>query len=269
MLLGYLRQFCRWSLARGYLDSDPTAALSKSSIKTNGARERVLSEAEVRELARLLPQAGLPSWAPPAVWLLLSTAARVGELLQARWEDFDLEAREWTIPAERAKNGRAHVVDLSEFALARLAELEALRSSPWLVAGRTPAKDGAPAKPVNEKGLSKLLKDRQRPEGYEPLKNRKAEGLRALILPGGEWTPHDLRRTAATLMQALGVTPAVIEKALNHSEPRRLVAVYQRHDYRAERRDAFNRLGDHLERLAGGEGARVVALRRAGGRGRQ
>ena len=269
MLLGYLRQFCRWSLARGYLDTDPTAALAKSSIKTNGPRERVLSASEVRELARLLPQAGLPSWAPPAVWLLLATAARVGELLQARWEDFDLEAREWTIPAERAKNGRAHVVDLSDFALERLAELRALRSSPWLVAGRTPAKDGAPAKPVNEKGLSKLLKDRQRPEGYEPLKNRKAAGLRALVLPGGAWTPHDLRRTAATLMQGLGVTPAVIEKALNHSEPRRLVAIYQRFDYRGERRDAFNHLGNHLERLAKGEGTCVVALRRAGGRDEQ
>ena len=82
-----------------------------------------------------------------------------------------------------------------------------------------------------------------------------------MVLPGGDWTPHDLRRTAATLMQGLGVAPAVIEKALNHAEVRRLVAVYQRHDYRPERRDAFNRLGDHLERLTRGESARVVALR--------
>lgn len=257
MLLGYLRQFCRWVLARGYLDADPTAALSKASIKTNGPRERALTDAEVRDLARLLPGADLPPWAQPAVWLLLATAARVGELLGARWEDFDLEAREWTIPAERAKNGREHVIDLSDFALARLAEIEALRSGPWLVAGR--GFDG----PTNEKSLSKLVLDRQRPEGYRPLANRKAAGLRALVLPGGPWVPHDLRRTAATLMQALGVAPAVIEKALNHTEPRRLVATYQRYDYRTERRDAFNRLGEHLERLALGEAARVVALRRA------
>ncbi|MFZ1538443.1 MAG: hypothetical protein WAT23_13795 [Chromatiaceae bacterium] len=42
-----------------------------------------------------------------------------------------------------------------------------------------------------------------------------------------------------------------------------MVQVYQRHDYRAERRDAFNRLGHHLERLAGGEEGNVVALKRA------
>jgi integrase len=256
MLLGYVRQFCRWALARGYLDADPTAALSKASIKTNGPRERVLSDAEVRELARLLPLADLPPWAPLAIWLLLATASRVGELLGARWEDFDLETREWHIPPERSKNGRVHVVDLSDFALARLAELDALRTSVWLVAGRSTEK------PVDEKGLNKLLKDRQRPEGYKPLANRKAKDLRTLVLPGGPWVPHDLRRSAATMMQRLGVAPAVIEKALNHTEPRRLVAVYQRHDYRAERREAFTRLGEHLERLVKGEDTRVIALRR-------
>lgn len=261
MLLGYVRQFCRWAHARGYLEADPTAALSKASIKTNGPRERVLSEAEIRMLAEKLPASALPSWAPPAVWLLLATAVRVGELLAARWEHIDMDAREWTIPAENAKNGRAHVVDLSDFALARLEELEDIRSGPWLVAGRAPEKADAPAKPADPKALTKLLKDRQRPEGYQPLKNRKAHDLRALVMPGGSWTPHDLRRTAATLMQSLGIAPAVIEKALNHTEPRRLIAIYQRHDYRPERRDAFNRLGAHLKLLASGDVGRVVAMK--------
>lgn len=254
MLLGYLRQFCRWCQARGYLDTDPTAALTKSSIKTNGPRERVLSEPEIRELVGLLPAAGLPAWAPPAVWLLLATAARVGELLGARWDHIDRERREWLITAENSKNGRAHLVDLSDFALDRLDELRALSASPWLVSGR------GIDKPADEKALTKLLKDRQRPEGYTPLQNRRATGLRALVLPGGPWTPHDLRRTAATLMQSLGVLSAVVDKALNHVEARRLVAVYQRHDYRAERRDAFNRLGTHLDFLCRGSAGSVVAF---------
>ena len=194
MLLVYLRQLCRWSLARGYLDTDPSAALAKAGIKTNGPRERILSDDEVKALPKLLPQAGLPKWAPPTIWLLLATAARVGELLHSRWDDFDLEKREWLIPATNSKNGRAHIIDLSDFALARLAELNELRTGPWLIAGRDPGKDfqGEP-RPIDDKALTRILKDRQRPEGFVPLKNRTAEHPRALVLPGG----HGHRMTSA------------------------------------------------------------------------
>jgi integrase len=90
LLLTYLRQPCRWGQARGYLETDPTAALRKASIPTNKPRERTLSDDEPCELGRRLPESGLPKWAPSAIWLLLGTAARVGELLRARWTDIDL-----------------------------------------------------------------------------------------------------------------------------------------------------------------------------------
>lgn len=263
MLLGFLRQFARWAVARGYLENDPTAALRKADIATNGPRERALSDAETRALAALLPGAGLPKWAPPAIWLLLATAARVGELLGARWDDFDLKARAWHIPASRAKNGRAHVVDLSPFALARLAELKDLRTSDWLVASRALDDADAPAGPVSEKSLSKLVKARQLPEDADPLSKRTKHHRRALVLPGGPWTPHDLRRTSATLLQSLGVVPAVIERCLNHVPGARLVRVYQRYDYRPERREALTKLGAYLQSLSTGKGGRVAARRRS------
>ncbi len=262
-VLGNLRQLTRWAVARGYLDNDPTAAFVKASIKTNGPRERVLSAAEVRTLPTILPAAGLPPWAPPAIWLILATACRVGELLSARWDEFDLERREWTIPAPHSKNTKAHIIDLSDFALEQLAALARLRTGPWLVSGRLIAKDGEEPKPIVINALAKALADRQKAPDAPIFKNRSITHPQALILPGGGWTPHDLRRSAATFMQGLGVLPAVIEKCLNHTEANRMVQVYQRHDYRAERRDAFNRLGHHLERLAGGEEGNVVALKRA------
>ena len=261
MLLSNFRQLTRWALARGYLEADPTAALSKASIKTNGPRERVLSEAEVRTLPAILPQAGLPPWAPPAIWLILATACRVGELLSSRWDDFDLARREWTIPAPHSKNAKAHVIDLSDFALAQLEELARLRTGPWLITGRLIPQEGEEPKPIVINALAKALADRQKAPDAPIFKNRSITHPRALILPGGNWTPHDLRRTAATFMQGLGVLPAVIEKCLNHTEANRMVQVYQRHDYRAERRDAFNRLGHHLASLQQGEATRVVALR--------
>lgn len=255
LALTYLRQLCRWGIARGHLETDPTAAFSKAGIPTNRPRERVLSDDEVRELALRIPEAGLPPWAVPAIWVLLGTAARVGELLRARVADFDLERGEWRIPAENSKNGRPHLVHLSPFALGRVRELLALSEGGWLIAGRRPDT------PPDEKALARLLKDRQRPEGAALLANRTKTHSQALILPGGPFTAHDLRRSAATFMQGRGVLPSVIERALNHTEARGVVAVYQRSEYLPERRDAFNRLGDHLDRLTRGEGARVVALR--------
>ena len=77
---------------------------------------------------------------------------------------------------------------------------------------------------------------------YEPKSN-------ALMLSGGEWTPHDLRRTGATLMQSLGIMPEVIERVLNHTEQNRVKRIYQRHDYADEMRQAWEALGKLLTEL--------------------
>ena len=82
------------------------------------------------------------------------------------------------------------------------------------------------------------------------MKNRaKATGV--LILPGGEWTPHDLRRTGATMMGSLGVRPDIIEKCLNHVEQNKLIRVYQRQEMVPEQREAWHKLGERLEVLIG------------------
>jgi hypothetical protein len=113
-----------------------------------------------------------------------------------------------------------------------------------------PGDDQPRTRPVDKKAMTRLPKDRQPvadiPGRSEPLSKRTTKHARALTLPGGLWTVHDLRRSAATLMQGLGVLPAVIEKCLNHIETRRMVAVDQRAEYLPERRDAFERVGAYL-----------------------
>ena len=89
--------------------------------------------------------------------------------------------------------------------------------------------------------------------------SRRSPHTNALILPGGKWTPHDLRRTAATLMTALGVLPEVAEKCLNHTEESRVKRTYQRHSYEAEKREAWRLLGERLDLLDRGE-SNVVTL---------
>ena len=71
----------------------------------------------------------------------------------------------------------------------------------------------------------------------------------ALILSGGHWTPHDLRRTGASIMTQLRVLPDVADRCLNHIEPNKLKRTYLRYDYDIEMKEAWIVLGKHLEMI--------------------
>lgn len=188
-----------------------------------------------------------------AIWLLLATGARVGELVKARWSEFDLDAGTWTIPAERSKNGKPHLVHLSAFALDWLRRLREPSPGTLLFEGRKANE------PLSEKWIGKCLRDRQR---ATPLRGRSRKSG-ALVLAGGEWRMHDLRRTMASRMGDLGIAPHVIEKCLNHALEG-ILRVYQHQEYLPERKAAFERWGQELARLAAGQAApaNVLVLRR-------
>ncbi|HHK4378251.1 TPA: site-specific integrase, partial [Pseudomonas aeruginosa] len=103
--------------------------------------------------------------------------------------------------------------------------------------------------PVCSKTVTKQLGDRQRLPDQGILSNRSANA-QALLLPGGKWTPHDLRRTGATIMTALGVLPEVAERCLNHTEENKVKRTYQRHSYAKEMAEAWQTLGEYLQRIA-------------------
>ena len=89
--------------------------------------------------------------------------------------------------------------------------------------------------------------------------SRRSAMAQALLLPGGKWTPHDLRRTGATIMTALGVLPEVAERCLNHTEENTVKRIYQRHSYAVEMADAWKRLGTYLEKLTSEQCTNVLA----------
>ncbi len=124
------------------------------------------------------------------------------------------------------------------------------RPSDWLLPGRDPDK------PISPKLIAKLIGDRQRDA---PMKGR-AKTAGALVLAGGRWTPHDLRRTMASRMQDLGIAPHVIEKCLNHALEG-ILAVYQTSDLMPERRAAFEVWGAELDRLQRADVSNVTELR--------
>jgi integrase len=258
MALSVMRQFVRWCALRDWLQHDPTLALSKAAIGgKDKPRERVLSALEIVRLRDALPASRLPQRLQHAVWLLLATGARVGELSHARAADFDLAAKRWHIP--ETKNGAAHVVQLSDFALRHVEALLSLRGgSAYLLPGR--AGDDEDDRPINDKFISKAVHDRQR---ETPLKGRTKKAAAALVLPRGKWAPHDLRRTMATRMRDLGVSSDVIERCLNH-KPQGIVAVYQRAELLPERRAAFDAWGRELQRLMSLDASNVIELQADG-----
>ncbi|ARM02101.1 hypothetical protein BOC59_20605 [Burkholderia pseudomallei] len=251
-LLAEMRQMFGFALVREIVKSDPTAGIKKKDVGGKDAeRDRTLSEDEIKALPAKLEAANLLVSTKHAVWIMLSTLARIGELTNARKTDIDLDTGRWTIPAERSKNGKPHTIYLSHFAKSHVQALLALSDDPvWLLPATR--NDG----PVCSKSITKQLHDRQRGK----QKTNGTALTTALSLPGGTWTPHDLRRTGATLMGELGVHGDVIEKCLNHTEENKIKRTYQRAIRQQEQTEAWRLLGDRLDLLTRDDAGNVVTL---------
>jgi len=266
VLLTELKQMFRFALNREIVDRNPLDGVEKSAVGGKETeRDRVLVPGEIRALARALPNAGMNRRSETAVWLILATACRVGELMNARWEHVDLQTGKWLIPAEHSKNQRHHNVHLSKFAITHFQTLADLKERdtegqlvPWVFPNR------AGKGPVCIKSFGKQLADRQRANDDERL-SRRSKNTGILTLPGGHWTAHDLRRTAATLMAGLGISSDVIDECLNHMIQGRVTRVYIRDRREADQARAFESLGDCLGAIVTNQpmATNVIELRAA------
>lgn len=242
--LSLLRQMFRFAIDRDIIEADPTATIRKSKIgKPDTIRERYLSDDEIRELSQKLADADLIKSTECAIWIALATGCRIGELLKTKWEDVDLENGTWLIQSENSKNGESLTVYLSAFSINQFKTLNALSgSSLWCYPNRTGKSH------VCEKTVTKQIADRQLSDSRKPMSHR-SKNANSLELSGGPWRPHDLRRTAGTLMIALGILPDIADRCLNHKEQNRIRRVYFRHNYEVEKQQAWHLLGERLELL--------------------
>ncbi|MCU7376103.1 site-specific integrase [Paucibacter sp. O1-1] len=198
-------------------------------------------------------QRGLAKKHQCAIWLCLGTTCRIGELLLAEQEHVNLDKREWFIPKANVKGTRGtktdHLVLLNDFSVRQFELLlEMAGESRWIFP--SPEKESAP---IHHQAVTAQVGDRQlmfKALGKKPNRRPMDNGLVLSSGDKGEWTPHDMRRTSATMMQALGVDPNVIDRCQNHvlqgSKVRRH---YMLHDYAEEKRQAWDKLGKHLDRL--------------------
>ena len=257
-LLADLKQMFKYAIRHGVVEKNPCGALSKVDYAGKKVeRDRVLSEGEIRELQTKIPAAKLQKRTEAAIWLMLATGARVGELSRAKWAAVDLAGKVWDIPKEDAKNKKGHTIYLSDFAIKwfdaiRNGDAEGLGSQ-WVFPAMNKSDEH-----VCLKSIAKQVADRQR--DTPPMKNR-SQATGALKLSGGSWTPHDLRRTAATMAGGLGVQPMTIERMLNHQNLNPLIRIYQHQALEAEQREGWRLLGARLELLTSGA-ANVVTFKR-------
>ena len=184
-----------------------------------------------------------------SIWICLGTLCRIGELLTAEWKHVDLVNRERFIPAENTKAHRGKKQDqriyLSDFALRQFQALEKITGTKKWLFPATNLDEGH----VCLKSVSKQIGDRQM-----KFKDRKALSQRvnnnSLVVGDGAWTPHDMRRTGATMMQKLGVSLDVIDRCQNHiiagSKVRRH---YLHYEYATEKKDAWAKLGDRIDAI--------------------
>ena len=236
-VLARLKHFFQWCVDRDLIDTSP-AARFKPVVKEE-ARDRALSEQELRWFVKACDDIGDPFGA--LFLFLLLTAQRRDEAATMEWQEVDFAARLWTIPKEKAKNGVAHEVALSEQARAILNRMADNKISTRFVFST----NGVAAVSGFSKGKARLN------AAFE--KRRRAElGLPGEVDAVERFTLHDLRRTAATGMAGLGVLPHVVEKLLNHSggSIRGVAAVYNRFKYSDERRDALDQWGRHVAAIA-------------------
>jgi integrase len=219
--LAYGRACFSWARKRGMLPENPFHDLPISTGKVT--RDRVLTDAEVRSIWVAAPNLGWPFG--PLIQLLLLTAQRREEVAGMRWSEVYADGSTWVIPAERAKNGRAHVVHLAPAAREIITALPRINSTDLLftTTERTPVS-----------GFSKAK---------ERLQAIIAASADPAAQPMQEWRFHDFRRTAVSWMATAGHAPHIADRLLNHVNVGAISAVgavYQRAEFLEERKKCLD-----------------------------
>lgn len=251
MILSLTRQMFLFAVSRDHIEADPTASLKKKDFGGKEIeRDRYLTEKEIQELRKKIPSAKLNHPTNLAIWIMISTMCRVGELSKAEWKHIDWENKTWFIPSQNSKNGDEITISLSDFSLQKFQQLFEIRlSNQWLYPASKADSNGSEVH-INEKSITKQIRDRQR---VKPLRGR-TKCTSALLLSGGEWTPHDLRRTGATLMGDLGIDENIIDRCQNHKQADVMKRVYQRSKRETEMAAAWQSLGAQLIQLTNTDG---------------
>jgi integrase len=227
-LLGYAKRLFSWAVAQhayGITESPAERLRPKDIVGKKVMRQRVLADAELRALWRAAAKTRYPYG--PLFQMLALTGQRKSEVAEARWQEFDLEKRLWTIPPERMKMDAPHVLPLANDVLAILESLPRFKKGDYLFSTMFGAK------PVN---------------GFSKSKGRLDGAMRVEMGELEPWTIHDIRRTMRTGLSALPIPDRVRELVIGHAQPG-LHKVYDQHSYLDEKRRALELWAERLRTI--------------------
>ncbi|MBS0274801.1 MAG: tyrosine-type recombinase/integrase [Proteobacteria bacterium] len=223
-VLAHFRKACCWYAIRDEKFNVPIVrGMARSSPRAR-ARERILTDGEIRALWNLTADSVHQEF-NTIVRVLLLTGQRRSEVANMRW--CDIRGDSWTIPSQFSKNGVSHVVHLTASVLALLSSI-LRKEGPYLFGktGQTGYGGFSKSKSRLECEMAAIMKDEV------PI-----------------WTLHDLRRTACSLMARGGVRAEVSERVLNHSAPG-VRHIYDRYNYSEEKKNALEILSAQVSQIA-------------------
>ncbi|MBR0695273.1 site-specific integrase [Bradyrhizobium lablabi] len=228
-----LSKFFNWARGRDIIKSSPCEGIELIEPEARESNShRILSDAEIRKVWNACSKVGYPFG--PMFKLLLLTGQRRDEVAKMTYGE--IEGRIWIIPGARAKNRQSHDVYLSDAAVKIIEELPTDSGFLFTMNNKTPS------------------------SGYSSGK----EKIDAFTGPIPAWRLHDLRRTMVSGMARLGIAIPTVEKAINHRSGTfaGIVGTYQKHDFAAETKIAFERWAYHVESVVNcHDDPKVVPLR--------
>jgi len=263
-VLKITRKVFNFGIERDILQHTPFTGVK--ALAPNNSRERALTEAEIRTLWGTLDKAAMSNEIRQALKLILLTAQRPGEV--TGMHSGEIDDRWWTIPAERAKNGRTHRVYLTDTALELVGPLKVTDTETGETKAKgyifpCPHKDKE--KPIEAHALAVAVRRNLSfpvtDSKGEPLYNKDGKPATENLLGVDHFTPHDLRRTAATFMAKAGEMDEVIDAVLNHAK-QGVIKVYNQYRYDREKQQALESWALKIRSITTGEKGKVIPMTR-------
>ena len=281
-----IRKMFNWAIEQDILQHTPCTGVKPPAPKVS--RERVLSETEIKTLWTNIDRIDLniSIETRQCLRLILLTAQRPGEVIGMHSSEID--GKWWIIPAERSKNGKAHRVYLTALALEIINEAKAEAKK---------SRDKAEIRDAKKMKRKAILtpEDKEYSGFIFPCPHKKKDqslGDTALAVAVGRnlayplldskgnqlfdkegkpatenrlgvdhFTPHDLRRSAATFMAGMGFMDEIIDAVLNHAK-KGVIRTYNRHDYDKEKQQALEAWERKLNSIIRNKESNVIPMKR-------